>query len=1455
MAGHDFKKTGVLRAGFQYQDLVAIEILINFYRQRDLYAWVQLEAEDSEFRSIEDVVACRPDGLYELTQVKFTVDPAVHKLNWEWLTARKDSGTSLLQKWAHTTLHHRSSKTLASAALKTDRIPDASFMACLNCNKVDYTQLSADEKTVIDEQLGSSDRAVEFFESFEFLHSQLRLDDFEAKLRSRVAPDTDSGGWFSFRNHVENWATRNRQPAPDGKIKYIHLHQAFSLKRAKPISQDFKVPSAYKVPDEIFNLKFFNEITKASGTTVLWGPPGRGKSTYLSHCFTQFNRERIVCIRHHYFLSLTDRSEGRFNFHAIARSLEHQLKDVIPNLETTNKELGEILETAASGLQVQDRLLVVIIDGLDHVWRENRDHEHMELLFDALLPLPANVRLIVGTQKIPSEHLPAKLIATHPVELWFELPLMSLSAVHKWLIFQDTAGILNLKISGRWDRVDAISEAANALHEISRGLPLHLIYSFQALMITGMSIDAHDIRALPSCPGGDIREYYSLIWNGMTPKAKLILHTLAGLKFGPPPFAMQECFGRNDESLNAFVEINHLLDYQEIEVRPFHGSLFAFVQDLPAHTSSFFANATDVLAWLESDAPAYWRWAWLWITRNQLGDPTGLLEGPDREWAIRSLVAGYPISQLADILNHAEQAAFDAFELPRFHALRSLKTRILNGPELQTDEWSLFPEVAVSLSEDPYVAALLWNDLQHKDSELFPFITRFAHERDCGARVQEAIDELNRRIEISKYDKVNRGTHYRDLGLNIVAVIANASPIQTQSVIEYAEKHDNAYSLIVAYAQACMLTRKFGNVFEVGKRYSGSQLDREVFAALCLEGLAPASIPDLKALTHPAIRCITCVKEGYCADLEIQNDLSHLFVNSEHPEPGLIHKIHDALYETFFVALVIALSDNRTEGQSTIPDDAQESWLAEVIRTLEQIAGSIASRWRIQQQWPSLKEIYIKFDLAPDFSGNYVTQQHFIGVRLVLQDIAIDLCMIGVSLDSNRLIEKIDIESVVMSPFWADEGWLEKFTKRRLVLHTPDAVQLIVDRVESNLDNTVTEFCERSNIAIKLALFACDHGLATHARKELERAINCLLGYGFHKDLYAREVLESLEALVENGDDVAKETLFRLAGEFESITEYTDGDHTDYVREIFYNFIGTYFPNYLARCYAHLIKLEEWNYAEILATAIVKSGQIHSESGEALLESFITPVEIHALTEINSDLTSNALEIVLLKTGKFNNNSDSDEVKTKPKSHSDNCLANADPKEDQAPKPCEYPPAQLSDFLEALKNSTDFERRRELLKKWLTYWVNAGHASKVLTELESIHSDGKHRFAVHEVYDQAFEIALNAQGRSKAFPWLVRAHVSSYGWNRWFTNEKAAQARFRAVALHYRQRWKEFIKETARPTFELGRNEIEVGMSRLVLFLLEIGETELARKYALEMARVFEDELTEQPIETPEWAK
>ena len=697
-----FKTPGLLRAGFQYQDLVAIEILINFYRQRNLYAWVQLEAEEQAFRSIEDVVACTPDGLYELTQVKFTADPdaPANHLGWRWLTT--NGGTrkkSLLQKWAETTLHHKAAGTLAQAALKTDRVPDAAFTKCLEGTKVDYTRMSAEDRAKVEEQLGSLEAAKSFFESFEFIHSLPRLDDLEKKLWSRIASDTDRGGWALFREQVQRWSTRKGQPDPDGKIQYIHLRQAFSVERSKPIPQGFLVPSTYSVPDADFDRAFLEEITGSDGLTVLWGPPGRGKSTYLSHCVAGIDRKSAVCIRHHYFLSLEDHSEGRFHYHAIARSLEHQLEEAIPDLQRSSKDLGELLQMAALRLQDDGRRLIVIVDGLDHVWREHRDHEDMEVLFNALLPLPTNVRLVVGTQKIASEHLPARLLNTLPAEHWTELPLMSQTAVHRWLRSQDKAGRLNLEVVGRQSRGQVVRAIARAFHDISQGLPLHLIYSFEAVARTGNAVTARGrVAALPACPTGDIRDYYRSFWERMGAKAQTILHVLAGLEFGPPPFAMHDCFGRSNESLAALAEINHLLDYRETEVRPFHGSLFAFVRDLPEHEATFHAHASDVLVWLETLAPKYWRWAWLWITKAQLGNPSDLLDGPNREWAISSLVAGFPIEQL----DHHTRSRREGC-IRRIRSSSPAKSSfaqdacLVNGPEFQTNEWPLFQEVAVSL--------------------------------------------------------------------------------------------------------------------------------------------------------------------------------------------------------------------------------------------------------------------------------------------------------------------------------------------------------------------------------------------------------------------------------------------------------------------------------------------------------------------------------------------------------------------------------------------------------------------------------------------------------------------------------------------------------------------------------------------------------------------------------------
>ena len=87
-ANVQIKRAAIPRAGYEYQDLAGIEVLIRQNRALQLYAWDSLEADDTAFRALDDVVAARKDGSYEFVQVKFTVDSNRYELDWDWLSPR-----------------------------------------------------------------------------------------------------------------------------------------------------------------------------------------------------------------------------------------------------------------------------------------------------------------------------------------------------------------------------------------------------------------------------------------------------------------------------------------------------------------------------------------------------------------------------------------------------------------------------------------------------------------------------------------------------------------------------------------------------------------------------------------------------------------------------------------------------------------------------------------------------------------------------------------------------------------------------------------------------------------------------------------------------------------------------------------------------------------------------------------------------------------------------------------------------------------------------------------------------------------------------------------------------------------------------------------------------------------------------------------------------------------------
>ena len=71
-------------------------------------------------------------------------------------------------------------------------------------------------------------------------------------------------------------------------------------------------------------------VQSAIGATgkgiVLTGPPGRGKSTYLSALCETLAERVIPTVRHHYFLSTTERGRDRVHSYVVEQSIMAQVK-------------------------------------------------------------------------------------------------------------------------------------------------------------------------------------------------------------------------------------------------------------------------------------------------------------------------------------------------------------------------------------------------------------------------------------------------------------------------------------------------------------------------------------------------------------------------------------------------------------------------------------------------------------------------------------------------------------------------------------------------------------------------------------------------------------------------------------------------------------------------------------------------------------------------------------------------------------------------------------------------------------------------------------------------------------------------------------------------------------------------------------------------------------------------
>lgn len=1460
MTGSPFNPTQITRAGFEYQDLLGIGFLLDLFQEPDLFEWVALDSESAvdgeKLGGLDDIVALRrQDGVLLLRQVKFTVDPGREDLEFsvDWLLAKRKKGTSSLRKWSDRLLDAVRGGRRVDAALLTNRRPDATLSGAIEGGLLQpHKVVPADWARLISE-IGCEADARTFFAAFRFEHSQPCMDALERTLRDRVVPEyTDDDGWERLRSAVRTWSISAGRPRAGGHIRHNDLKALLSTRWPKPLSQDFRVPQNYAPPDDDFHL-LFRERAKQPGTTVLAGPPGRGKSTYLSHVAQELAEESWPVVRHHYFLSLSD-SAGRSRYVEASYSLVHQMVRLYPELSVQDPRdedrLRKTLEEAGLLALAACKTLVVIVDGLDHVWRDTGENRQLVHLFNVLLPPPPGISVVAGTQPVDDGHLPPRLLAIEPREDWLALPQMGPTAVRRWVEHQADAG--RLLPPGNWDRAHFLTEIAEAFEEITGGHPLHLVYSFEALVQRHGPVFAHNVRSLPPCPDGDIRRYYGNLWIELGPDAREMIHVMAVAGFSWPRNGVIECLG-GAASARAWSEIAHLTTTRRTGTQPFHESLVAWVRARADHAEAEDRLLPRIVAWLNGRDPGdAWLWGWLWIMQARLGAPEELVAGPTREWVMDALCRARPVKEIERVIEAAERAAFEKGAYPRVVELRSLRVRLLNGGKFQLQEFAPFLETALRLSGDRWSCSQAVGDLRATGSPELVAAARIfrGEENDVCVAI---FDELNDRLRHQAEFGPGRSGADQDLPRLVAISAANITDFDDSRVVRYVRAAGGA-AIFWAFVDELVIQKDFERLVRLAgdpdlKGFRRSIILLAIVRLGMVEGVDPRTRPDLGVVFDlPLGTCWaemkrTGVRRVPSASGPSRPDMRDRF-HSRSGTPEYLHAVFFGIVATGLIAA--GPFSPRREG----PLEGR-TWLTGAIAWLEEQAlvwvEAIGNG-----KCPGL-EAFLRatMDMSPPpRSARFEERQDESVFRQAVAAIGADLELLR---HAGGLAPSADIPLLDAPDYRAAGARLasRSLFERGIRLFALDIARHEIEKDLEVLDRKVTQFDERSTEYLDLARYAIFHGLNAEGARALRSAAGCVLGYGYRKDPAIFELLYAIEACLCAGLPQARGWLAEIAPSVMAIRTYTDGDETRHARKHFAALLAEHQPEWLVSLCEEEAAHARWSDLEDSLEKALRVIPSDSKVGSALFATLVFRSELKALearAEKGELGIRDALSRQLTVTGGM------PLASYRREGYSGSTSEDAPTADPEGPWLTEYPPDALERFLDEIEGVySDYDRRDAAIEAWLRHWERMGRGNEAVSTLVERTRLARSRYPAERGLDAACDVALRVFGKEGAYPLFVHTHILRRGWGTWWSGREKAMRRLRRVADVYPERWEDFIRRTSVNDDSRFDDWLSIGSDLWVEFFLLVGRPDLAVAVTRSMLDNHHRELAGQPIPAIPW--
>jgi len=1449
------KRTAIPLSGYVYQNFVGLNLLCDWLDDPTLYRWVKFEADDREVaQGLDDIVAQCHDDSYILIQVKFTVDAddPSNALNWSWLLDHRPRGRSNLQKWADT-WSSQPSERIRSAKLITNRKPDRKFASNLDASlkKIDFDTLSHERRAQIIDQLGSEQHAIDFFSAFEFDHSSQGFVALERTLIDRFVPlHTELHGWLALFREAVNWALLKNVPFPDGKITLNLLRGTIDKYRPVPLEQSFRIPEGYRPPDDRFATQFIDDLVSTeSNIFVLWGAPGQGKSTFISFVSNELEEQSVPYIRHHYFLNLYDASD-RFTLQSVANSLMAQMEQQhtahVQGLKDGAENLKEWITRCADGYRQEGEPFIIIVDGLDHVWRENdRNKAPLDSLFSQLFPLPENAVLLIGTQKVSVEQLPKNFRRYVPENSWVQLPSMSLTCIRQWLATMHGANRFELSSQGMSQGDDQLAEVAMAFERVSNGHPLILTYSFEYLARKHHTLTPQLVEHELPLQAGDVTNYYHLLWDQLSHTAKDALHLAVDAGFFWPVLGLECCLGVSAGVLHS--EIGHLFYQSEAGEVPFHGSLNVFVQAQREHEEHVAALLPEVVEWLDKSAPPFHRWGWLWLYKARAGDPRALLSGANRQWVIDSLTQAYPIDQIESVLTEAESIAFEAGDFPAAIRYRWLKIRTLNGPEFQVDDYNRLYRWALQLSNDDYPLNLLSAEERGTSTDNLYLLGKqyLAAERvddavECLERIRQRINDRAQAKGYAQGDfgeavklhlELLAGTRQFEaerVANNVRQIFGSSSANVFSEFLRELSRHEDL-ELLMRFMTVLML---------IGMR-------RELeLSCVRLAGYLGVKLQDWPAFKQLGKHPISAFWKKLYAKDQCTESAFRVYRDEFDSERSLLEaeeSLAEYFHALFFHAVVRCMAAGGVRNSVTPPKYRHHIWISVAAEKVLQVAdaiGALLSRGEI----PSFD---LPFRLSSSINPplDFDDQRIYQAFRKALTCIALDVFLVVRPMTSLTSIPVNDWHRALGSPHFHMHRIRDQYLAAGFKTVATETIASQINEEQRKTSGSINRLNERIESYIDLCNLAFEYDLLELARELLHRIFACIIGYGWRKDSTLRNVLSAIESIIPVDEEFARQMVVRISPICDRISELTEDDG---VRESdLADALLQLMPSAYVAYYRHWLGQAEWYTSERIYARLLAMHDLNSICIPLVASAVWSGPEVYELRK-RADAGDRVAEgLVAQNAQQFGYSYEAlGKERERGSGHEE---------KDVEIEVGNFPPGKLSELLEALKEQHAYTAEGRVVQEWFAHWVDDHQGIPVLRDLEQFLAWKEYLpSGVTELFDLAFSLSLELEGKRKAYKWLVAAQITRRSWSQYYGRNEALQ-RFEVFAEHYRDRWHDFVLETTRPSSWIYSDGITIPHDRLVDFLIAVQEYELAKKVVMVMVDTTVEDFSDIPLEVPVW--